>query len=80
LTKIGVPGVGERTIDPPLAVRGESLRQNGPIRLAVVSVRPRSPLLSRHTSDDTPSEPAPSTTSLCDSVVSWPSFAMIAQA
>ena len=32
------PGVGERTIEAPLSVRGEFIRQNGPSRLAVVSV------------------------------------------
>ena len=69
------PGVGERTIDAPFSICGESSRQNGPSRLAVVSALP-SPLLSRHTSAETPSEPAASTTSLCDSFVRWPSRAI----
>jgi hypothetical protein len=77
VTKIGSPGVGERTIDAPFSSRGEPARQNGPIRFAVVSCSPSSPLFCRQTSDDTPSEPAISTTSLCDSVLSWPSVAMI---
>ena len=59
VTKIGSPGVGERTIDPPFSVRGESIRQNGPSRLAVVCAFGRDRHCScRHTSDDTPSEPA----------------------
>src|SRR5256885_3127355 len=75
-----MPGVGERTMEPPFSVGGESMRQNGPIRLAVVSVWPLSPLLSRQTRAETPSEPAMSTTSLCEAVVSCPSRAMRAQA
>src|SRR4051812_4379025 len=58
------PGVGERTIEPPLSVRGESKRQNGPSRFAVVSVAPLLPLLSRQTRVETPSEPDISTASL----------------
>ena len=41
-------------------------------------VLPVPPLFSRQTRDDTPSEPAASTTSLCEAFVSWPSFAMYA--
>jgi hypothetical protein len=77
VTNIGSPGVGERTIDAPSCSRGEPARQNGPRRFAVVSRVPPAPLFCRHTSDDTPSEPVISTTSLCDSLVSWPSLAMI---
>src|SRR6185295_15925474 len=36
LTNSSGPGVGERTIEPPFSVRGESSRQNGPSRFAVV--------------------------------------------
>ena len=66
------PGVGERTIDPPFSVRGESSRQNGPSRFAVVSVWPLLPLLSRHTSVETPSEPDISTASLWNGLVFCP--------
>src|SRR5450631_2059009 len=71
------PGVGERTRLSPLALNGWSSRQNGPKRLAWVSVAPSLPLLSRQTSADTPSEPAINTTSLCDGVVFWPIAATI---
>jgi hypothetical protein len=57
LTNSSGPGVGERMIEPPFSVRGESSRQNGPSRFAVVSVWPLLPLLSRHTRVETPSEP-----------------------
>src|SRR3569833_2470613 len=61
---------------PPFSVFGEFMRQNGPSKLAVVSVWPLLPLLSRHTSAEKPSEPDISTTSLCVSLVSWPILAM----
>ena len=64
-------------IEPPLGVRGEFSRQNGPSSDCEVSVLPWSPLLSRQTSEETPSEPAISTVSLWVSVVSLPiSFRM----
>ncbi len=72
MTNSSGPGVGERTIEPPFSVRGESSRQNGPSRLAVVSVWPLLPLLSRHTSVETPSEPDVSTASLWKALVFWP--------
>ena len=75
LTNIAGPGVGERTIEPPFSVRGEFMRQNGPSRLAVVSVWPLLPLLSRQISAEKPSEPDISTTSLCLASVFWPSLA-----
>ena len=62
---------------PPFSVRGEFIRQNGPSRLAVVSVWPLLPLLSRQTRAEKPSEPDISTTSLCVALVIWPSLAMI---
>src|SRR5665213_509438 len=68
------PGVGERTIVPPFSVRGEFSRQNGPSRLAVVSVWPLLPLLSKQMSAEKPSEPDISTASLCVSVVFLPSW------
>src|SRR6478672_13048741 len=80
LTNISSPGVGERTIEPPFSVRGESSRQNGPSRLAVVSVAPFLPLLSRHTRVDTPSEPDASTASLWNELELWPIELMMAQA
>ena len=61
LTNSAGPGVGERTIEPPFSVRGEFMRQNGPSRLAVVSVWPLLPLLSRQISVEKPSEPDIST-------------------
>src|SRR5437764_14524147 len=64
-------------MEPPCAVSGEPLRQNGPIRLAVVS--PPCALFIRQTSADTPSDPAASTTSLCEGVVSWPALAISPQ-
>ena len=75
-----IAGVGERTIEAPLAVRGEFNRQNGPSIDAEVSVWPLLPLLRRQTSEDTPSEPAISTTSLCDAFDFWPSRTMKLQA
>ncbi len=66
------PGVGERNSESPLLLSGWSSRQNGPSMLAWVSAWPLSPLLSRQTSGETPSEPAISTTSLCEAVVFWP--------
>ena len=48
------------------------MRQNGPSSDCDVSVVPLSPLFSRQTSDETPSEPAISTISLCVSLVSLP--------
>ena len=66
------PGVSERTIEPPLATRGECMRQNGPSSDWDVSVLPLSPLFRRQTSDETPSEPAISTVSLWVSLVSLP--------
>src|SRR4029079_12762136 len=80
LTNSSGPGVGERTIEPPFSVRGESSRQNGPSRLAVVSVAPFLPLLSRHTKVDTPSEPDASTASLWNELELWPIELMMAQA
>src|SRR5882672_12936094 len=80
LTNISGPGVGERMIEPPFSVRGESSRQNGPSRFAVVSVAPLLPLLSRHTNVDTPSEPDASTASLWNELELWPIELMIAQA
>src|SRR4051812_33879873 len=74
--KIGSPAVGERTMEAPSFSSGEPSRQNGPIRFAVVSSPPK-PLFCRQTSDDAPSEPEMRTTSLCDSVLSCPSVAMI---
>ena len=53
-------------------MRGDSGRQNGPSRLAVVSVAPRLPLLSRQIRVENPSEPDISTTSLWLSVVRRP--------
>ena len=67
-------------IEPPFSVRGESSRQNGPSRFAVVSVAPFLPLLSRHTSVETPSEPDISTASLWKALEFWPMALMIAQA
>ena len=67
-------------IEPPFSVRGESSRQNGPSRFAVVSVAPFLPLLSRHTKVDTPSEPDASTASLWNEFELWPIELMIAQA
>ena len=49
------------------------MRQNGPSRLASVSVLPLSPLLSRQTSDERPSEPDISTASL------WVSLRVLAE-
>src|SRR6185295_19171981 len=57
LTKRAGPGVGERTIDPPFSVRGEFMRQNGPSRLAVVSVCPLLPLLRRQIKVENQSNP-----------------------
>ena len=68
------PGVGERTIDPPLGVGGELVRQNGPSRLASVSMTP-SLLFNRQTSAERPSEPAIRIASLCASLVCLPSAA-----
>src|SRR6516165_9352824 len=73
LTNRTGPGVGERTIELPFSVRGEFMRQNGPRRLAVVSVWPLVPLLSKQTSVEKPSEPDINTASLCVSVVFCPS-------
>ena len=78
--KSGSPTVLERMIEAPLGVTGWFRRQKGPSRFWLVSVLPLSPLLSRHTREDTPSEPAISTTSLWVSVVWWPISAMMAQA
>jgi hypothetical protein len=64
--------VAERTIEAPFGVIGDCSRQNGPSRLASVSVWP-SELLSRQTSEEMPSEPAISTASLCDSLLALPS-------
>ena len=64
--------MSERTIEPPFATRGECMRQNGPSSDCEVSVVPLSPLFSRQTSDETPSEPAISTVSLWVSLVSLP--------
>src|SRR3954454_3657747 len=80
LTNSSGPGVGERTIEPPFSVRGESSRQNGPSRFAVVSVAPFLPLLRRHTKVDTPSEPDISTASLWNELELWPIELMMAQA
>ena len=66
-------------IEPPFSVRGESSRQNGPSRFAVVSVAPFLPLLSRHTSVETPSEPDISTASLWKALEFWPMALMMAQ-
>src|SRR5205085_1021296 len=71
------PGVGERMIEPPFSVRGEFSRQKWPSRLAVVSVWPLLPLLSRQTSAEKPSEPDISTTSLWVALLIWPSLATI---
>src|SRR5262245_43164828 len=73
LTNSAEPGVGERTIEPPFSVRGEFMRQNGPSKLAVVSVCPLLPLLRRQISVENPSDPDISTTSLCLSSVFCPS-------
>ena len=70
------PGVGLRKMDAPLAVGGEFSRQNGPSRLWVESAA----WFCRQTRLDTPSEPAISTTSLCESWLSWPIRAMSAVA
>ena len=59
-------------MEPPFGVTGDCSRQNGPSRLASVSVWP-SLLLSRQTSDEMPSEPEMSTASLCDSLLALPS-------
>ena len=48
------------------------VRQNGPSSDCEVSVWPWSPLLSRQTSEEIPSEPAISTISLWRSLVRWP--------
>src|SRR6476659_8778111 len=64
LTNSSGPGVGERTIEPPFSVRGESRHQKGPRRFAVVPGVQFLPLLGRHTRVDTPSEPDASTASL----------------
>src|SRR6266702_6065010 len=48
----GVPGVSERTMEPPFGTRGEFRRQNGRASDCDVSVSPRSPLLRRHTRAD----------------------------
>ncbi len=72
-TNITGPGVGERTIEPPLGVTGECIRQNGPSMFWSVSVVPRSPLLSRQISAERPSEPDISTASLWDSLLCLPS-------
>ena len=77
LTNSAGPGVGERTIEPPFSVRGEFMRQNGPSRLAVVSVCPLLPLLSRQISVEKPSEPDISTASLWVAVVFCPSATTI---
>jgi hypothetical protein len=45
--------------------------------LAWVSLWPLLPLLSRQTSEEMPSDPAISTTSLCEAVVFWPIATMI---
>src|SRR5215203_116371 len=79
LTNNSGPGVGERMIEPPFSVRGESSRQNGPSRFAVVSVAPFLPLLRRQTSVETPSEPDISTASLWNELVFWPMELRIAQ-
>src|SRR5262252_5630951 len=76
-TKVGTPGVGERMSEAPFGMCGASGRQNGPSRLAVVSVAPRLPLLSRQISVEKPSEPDISTASLWLSVVFWPSATMV---
>src|SRR4029079_6487784 len=73
------PGVGERMIEPPFSVRGESSRQNGPSRFAVVSVAPFLPLLSRQTRVETPSEPDISTASLWKAFELWPIELIMAQ-
>ena len=79
LTNSSGPGVGERMIEPPFEVTGESSRQNGPSRFAVVSVAPFLPLLSRQTSVETPSEPDISTASLWKALELWPMALMMAQ-
>ena len=61
---------------PAGAQRAGPRARTGPSRLACVSVWPLSPLLSRQTRAETPSEPAISTTSLCESVVRWPMAAI----
>ena len=66
-------------IEPPFAVRGESSRQNGPSRFAVVSVAPLLPLLSRQTRVETPSEPDISTASLWKALEFWPIALTMAQ-
>src|SRR5271170_2773901 len=80
VTSSGSPGVSDRTIVPPLATRGEFSRQNGPSSDCDVSVLPLPPLLRRQTSEETPSEPAISTDSLCVSVLSLPISLRIAVA
>src|SRR6185295_8108840 len=72
LTNSAGPGVGERTIEPPLVVAGECSRQNGPSRFCEVSVWPLSPLLSRQISVEKPSAPDISTASLWVSLVCLP--------
>ena len=67
-------------MEPPFSVRGESIRQNGPSRFAVVSVAPFLPLLRRHTKVDTPSEPDASTASLWNEFDAWPMPLIVAQA
>src|SRR5271155_3296402 len=80
VTSSGSPGVSDRTIVPPLATRGEFSRQNGPSSDCDVSELPSSPLLSRQTSEETPSDPAINIGSLCESELNLPiSFRIDAQ-
>src|SRR5208283_5355426 len=72
VTISGSPEVSDRTIVPPFATRGEFSRQNGPSSDCDVSELPPSPLLSRQTSEETPSDPAINIGSLCESEVSLP--------
>src|SRR5580700_22527 len=69
------PGVGDRRSDPPFSVLGDSALQNGPRRLAELSVAALGPLFMRQTRVERPSVPAISLTSLWLSVVSCPSAA-----
>jgi hypothetical protein len=80
LTNSSGPGVGERTIEPPFSVRGESSRQNGPSRFAVVSVAPLLAVVEQAHQVDTPSEPDASTASLWNELELWPIELMMAQA
>ena len=59
-------------IEPPLAVAGECIRQNGPSRAAAVSVAPFWPLFNRQTSVEKPITSENSTASLWLSFVAWP--------